>query len=194
MPIRAIPLIFLLFFSFSALAVCAGGPFVTMDGKGGSIALTTKEISQGKDAILEAAMPDPVTFSLKRGTPNGVAITAIYGDAGERLNSMLPPEMAGFDDRGELEEGFTLQLAVCDLNNDGKPEVLIATGDGAATLTAAIFTYTPKGDERFARTGMIEGQKTLHVDDKGAILVPFGSQGRFTEYVVAADGAVTEKP
>ena len=194
MPVRAIPLIFLLFFCFPVLAVCAEGPFITMDGKGKSIALTGKEISQGKNASLEAAMPDPVTFSLERGTPNGVAITAIYGDAGERLGSMLPPKMAGFDDHGELEEGFTLQLAVCDLNNDGKPEVLIATGDGAATLTVAIFAYTPRGDERFTCTGMIEGQKTMHVDAKGVIAVPFGSQGRFMKYVVAADGAVAEKP
>ena len=168
MSIRTIVLIFLLFFCFPALAVC-GGPLITMDGEDGSITLTAEEISQGKEVSLEAAMPEPVTFSLERGTPNGVAITAVYGDAAERLGGLLPPEMAGFGGYGELEEGFTLQLAIRDLNNDGKPEVLIATGDGTAILTAAIFIYTPEGNERFACTGMIEGQKALHVDAKGVI-------------------------
>ena len=178
---------------FPLAGLCADGPFITLEGGGESVFLKAEEIGEGKEAAMEAAMPDPVTFILRRGSPNGVNLIAVYGEAGENLLGTLPPAMKGFDGHGELEEGFALQCAVRDLNGDGKPEVLVATGDGAALLTVAVFVYTPGGDERFRAAAVIEGQSTLHVDANGVISVPYGSQGLFTEYTVSADGAVAEK-
>ncbi|MDL2290605.1 VCBS repeat-containing protein [Desulfovibrio sp. OttesenSCG-928-F20] len=178
---------------FPLTGLCYGAPFITLEGCGESVFLTAEEIGEGKDAVMEAAMPDPVMFILRRGSPNGINLTAVYGDAGENILGTLPPAMKGFDDYGELEEGFALQCAVRDLNGDGKPEVLVATGDGAALLTVVVFVYTPGGNERFRAAAVIEGQSTLHVDVNGVISVPYGSQGLFTEYTVSADGEVTKK-
>ena len=155
----------------------------------------------GKEASIEAAMgtatgtsgPDNVLFLLRRGSPNGTNLTAVYGDAGENLLGTIPPAMRGFDEYGELEDGFSLQVAVRDLNGDKTPEVLVVTGDGAAILTAAVFIYTPRGSERFRCIGVIEGQNKLNVGANGLISVPYGSQGLFTEYGVAADGALLQR-
>lgn len=176
-----------------AAGLCAGKPFITLEGGGESACLTAKEIQSGKEASLEVPMPDPVLFILRRGAPNGVNLTAIYGDTGENLLGTLPPALKGFDEYGELLDGFSLQFAVRDLNGDKKLEVLVATGDGASVLTAAVFVYTPRGDGRFRCAGVIEGRNTLHVDGRGVISVPHGVRGPVTEYTVAADGTVTKK-
>ncbi|MDL2267087.1 hypothetical protein LJC46_03760 [Desulfovibrio sp. OttesenSCG-928-G15] len=168
-------------------------PLITLEGGGESASLTAKNIRNGKEAALEARIPDLVQFILRRGTPNGTNLIAVYGDTGENLLGTLPPAMRGFDGYGEIEEGFSIQFAVRDLNGDTVPEVLVATSDGAAVLTAAVFVYTPQGIKRFHCSGVIEGQNALHVDAKGVISVPYGSQGLFTEYIVAADGAITER-
>lgn len=148
-----------------AAGLCAAGPFITMESGSGSVSLTAEEIRDGKEASIEAVMeaatgasgPESVMFLLRRGSPNGTNLTAIYGDAGENLLGTLPPAMRGFDEYGEFEEGYSLQVAVRDLNGDKKPDVLVATGDGAAVLTVAVFVYTPRGNERFRRIGVIEG-------------------------------------
>lgn len=168
-------------------------PLITLEGGGQSAFLTAEAIWSGKEATLEARMPDQMLFVLRRGAPNGTSLTAVYGDAGENVLGTPPPAMRGFDEYGELLAGFSIQFAVRDLNGDEKPEVLVATGDGAAVLTAGVFVYTPQGGERFRCTGVIEGQNALHVDKNGVISVPYGSRGLFTEYTVAADGSVTEK-
>ena len=184
-----------------AAVLCAAGPFITMESGSESVSLTAEEIRDGKEASIEADMeaatgasgPESVMFLLRRGSPNGTNLTAIYGNAGENLLGTLPPAMRGFDEYGELEEGYSLQVAVRDLNGDKKPDVLVATGDGAAVLTVAVFVYTPRGNERFRRIGVIEGQNSLHVDANGVISVPYGSQGLFMEYGVTSDGVLVQK-
>lgn len=193
MPMRFILTAALFLALLPATGRCADGPFITLEGGGESVALTAEEIQSGKEAGLEAAMPEPVRFILRRGSPNGTNLIAIYGDAGENLLDTLPPTMKGFNEYGELLEGFSLQVALRDLNGDKQPEVLVATGDGAALLTVAVFVYAPGESGRFRCVGVIEGQNSLHVNGRGGISVPYGSQGLFTEYSLDADGRITEK-
>ena len=192
MSIRTLFMIAFVLTLFPAAGLCAEGPFIRLEGGGESVSLTAEEVQGGKEASIEAAMPDPVLFLLRRGSPNGTNLSAIYGDAGENLLGTLPPAMQGFDEYGELEEGFALQVAVRDLDGDKKPEVLVATGDGAAILTVAVFVYSPRGDERFRCVGVIEGQNQLHVNVNGAMTAPYGSQGLFDEYALV-NGAVVKK-
>lgn len=118
-----------------AAGLCAAGPFIIMESGSESVSLTAEEIRDGKEASIEAVMeaatgasgPESVMFLLRRGSPNGTNLTAIYGNAGENLLGTLPPAMRGFDEYGELEEGYSLQVAVRDLNGDKKPDVLVAT-------------------------------------------------------------------
>lgn len=177
---------------FPSPAHCAG-PFIIMEAKGLSMSLTAQEAAEGKEAAFEAAMPDPVTFILKRDTPNGLKISVIYNDTGENLRYALPQAMQGFNDFGELEEHFSIQVASCDLTGDGVPEILVATGDGVATLTVAICVSRPGGEERFRCLGLIEGQKELRVRADRMLSVPYGSQGLFTEYQVT-DRGISKRP
>lgn len=201
MRIRRLLVTFFVLALFPATGLCAAGPFITLEGGGKSVSLTAEEISGGKEATMDVAMgkaakkggPDQVTFLLRRGSPNGINLIAIHGDTGENLLGTIPQTMQGFDDYGELTEGFSLQVAVRDLNGDKKPDVLVATGDGVAILSVAVFVYTPQGNERFRCIGVIEGQKTLHVAADGLITAPWGSQGRFTEYRVTPDGMLAKR-
>ena len=158
-----------------------------------AISLTASALAAGKEARLDAAMPEPVRFLLKRGSQNTIALTAAYGTSEENLLATIPEDMQGFDEKGELEEGFSIQIVVGDLNGDKVPELLVATGDDLAILTVAVFTYTPQGKNRFQCTGLIVGQKNIHVEPDGTLTAPFGSQGLFTEYVIASDGKPEEK-
>ena len=183
----------LMVLGFSTTSQSADGPLISFEGSGSTVVLTADDLSSGKDASLEAAMPDPVLFVLRRDSPSGISLAAVYGDSGENLLATVPPDMQGFDENGELEEDFSIQLGVSDLNADGVPEVLVATGDGVAILSVAIFVYNPQGEERFRCTGVVDGQISVRVEADGTIVAPFGSQGLFTAYTVAADGSVAEK-
>ncbi len=196
MHIRSILMAALLLMLLPTPGRAAAGPFITMQGGGESIALTAAAIQAGEEAIIETPMgaegPEAMLL-LRRGSPNGTNLTAVLGDAGENLLGTLPQAMQGFDAHGELEEGFSLQVVVRDLNGDNTPEVLVASGDGAAILTVAVFSYSPGADGMFRCVGVIEGQNALQIDAGGVISVPYGSQGLSTEYTVAADGALVKR-
>lgn len=199
-----VAVVFLALFSTSAL--CVEGPLLTLgdgndggqhDGVAGGLSggsksfwLAAEEIHAGKEASAEATMPDPVLFLLRRGSPNGTNLTAVYGEAGENLLGTLPPQIQGFDEYGELQEGFSIQVAICDLNGDKKPEVLVAVGDGATVLSMAVFVDEPHEAGRFRCIGVIEGQSRAHVEADGTISVPCGLRGLFTKYAVSAGGTL----
>ncbi len=163
----------------------ADGPLVSLAGGEQSMAMSAAEIQAGQEARLTAAMPEPVSFTLRRAAPNGTELSAVYGEAGENLLATIPPGLAGFDEHGELAENFSLQVAVRDLDGDKIPEFLLATGNGASTLTAAVFVYDAKGAERFRSIGVIEGQSSLSIGEDGRLTVPFGLRGLLDEYAIS---------
>lgn len=160
------------------------------------ITLSSDMFLAGKAVFMEIPMrsdgTDTIFFSIGRDSPNGTRILAVYGDRGETLGAMLP-SMPGLDEYGEMEEGAAIALGAYDLDGDGVSEVIIASNDGAAMLSAAIFRYEDKEHERFHLLGILEGQQQLVIESDGAIIAPFGSQGLFSEYRLAPDGTITEK-
>jgi len=172
--------------------VCLAEPLITTESICITVSLTEKDLADGKETGFEAAMPEPVQFLLKRNTPNGIMLAAVYGTTAENLLGTLPTEMMGFGNYGELEEGFSIQVTACDLNGDAIPELLVATGDGAAILTVAVFVYSPHTHECFRLIGVIEGQRSVHLGADGAITAAYGSQGLFREYTVTAGGVLKE--
>ena len=158
-----------------------------------SVSMIAQDIHAGRKAELRLPAPYALEFILSRDSPNGTKIFAMYGDKGENLGVNLEG-MAGINEYGEMEEGFAIQLAACDLNGDGIPEVLVATGNMVAELTVAVFTYNPKAkEERFRRVGVAEGQREARIEKDGSITMPYGSQGLFKEYRLTAKGELTEK-
>lgn len=169
----------------SLLMAVEQGPFIDQGKVIQSISLSAADINAGQEASMEVNMPVPTTFVLKRDTPNGTKIAAYYGDSGENLGQNLPAGMAGFNEYGDIEDGFVVQVAAVDLDADGVPEIIVASGDQAAILTATVFVFKAEPDEhgaRFANAGLIEAQNKLEIGQDGSIMAPYGSQGLFSQY------------
>lgn len=80
------------------------------------------------------------------------------------------------------------EVAIKDVNNDGLPDVLVALWDGVITLK--LFVFGLNGDGRLSREitrdtftllHQVEGQRIAYLHEGGTIILPYGSQGLFTE-------------
>ena len=58
-------------------------------------------------------------------------------------------------------------------------EVVVAVGDGLVNLTVNVFKAT--GSNAWKRVGEFEGQQQATLE-RNRIILPYGSQGLFTEY------------
>jgi hypothetical protein len=90
-----------------------------------------------------------------------------------------------FDETGELREGFVMQAAAHDFDEDGTPEIVVAAGDGLVESYAWVFSYNKVDDPSqlnpFVQKLKVTGQTRILVE-KNKLLVPYGSQGLFEEY------------
>ena len=73
-------------------------------------------------------------------------------------------------------------LALKDVNNDGFPEILLATVPGVANLAIAIWGFKKSSDRAFEKgtfdlIGVLEGQNFATVLEGGRLRLPYGSVG-----------------
>jgi len=91
-------------------------------------------------------------------------------------------------DAESLDRGHIAQVVVKDVTNDGVPEVLVAFGNGFSSLQVLIFGFNALGrksrqitKESFCLLGRFQGQSKGVVQEGGTLILPYGSQGLFSE-------------
>ncbi|MBC7191785.1 hypothetical protein [Marinobacter sp.] len=130
----------------------------------------------------------PDSLIVERNTPNGIKFLVRFSNANVNLPLEFDKSFDGFNQWGELEEGYYVQVAEYDFDNDEKPEIIIAIGNGLTDLVVNIIEYhapqLPKDAERTANwtlIGSFRGQGKAFVEG-ASIQLPFGGQGRYTEH------------
>lgn len=118
--------------------------------------------------------------------PNGTLVRVIIKNFGVNLldDSTLYNNEMIFDEFGDLNENFYLQIGLFDFDKDNKQEIIVAAGDGSIVLGASIFKYTGKKEHPYKEIGYIEGQEFINITKEKTIEVPFGSQGLYSEYKI----------
>ncbi|MUT64926.1 hypothetical protein [Paenibacillus sp. NEAU-GSW1] len=131
-------------------------------------------------------------------TPNGVKVLAMSVSLEQGWHLQLNTNAGGgspFDDYGDLKEGFSLYIKEYDFENDSVPEVVIAASDGMLETYTWVFSYNYVFTEIEASPLDLiwygEGQSDLILEDN-KILMPFGSQGLFDEYVYSNNSFIKQ--
>lgn len=98
-------------------------------------------------------------------------------------------------DAESLDRGHIAQVVIKDVTNDGLPEVLVAFGTGFSSLQVLVFGFDNVGrksrqitKETFGLLGQFEGQSRGFVHEGGTLILPYGSQGLFSEVKWTGDG------
>lgn len=133
---------------------------------------------------------DGETVSLQIGmdSPNGIKVLALSESLGQGWYLPLNTGEGGspFDDFGDLKEGFSLYVKDYDFGNDSVPEIVIAASDGMLETYVWVFgynyTFMEYGTSPLDLIWNGEGQSDV-ILEANKILLPFGSQGLFEEYV-----------
>jgi hypothetical protein len=91
-------------------------------------------------------------------------------------------------DAESLDRGHIAQVVINDVTNDGLPEVLVAFGTSFSSLKILVFGFNNLGrktrqisKETFVLLDQFEGQSRAFVHEGGTLILPYGSQGFFTE-------------
>jgi len=124
--------------------------------------------------------------------PNGIKILLLKGDEAARIE-LENVEDGILDDFGELAdiENYSIQVGTHDFNNDNVEEVIIAIGDNLTTGQVWVYSYHKVDDIlkinpfHMEMTGLFQDKIWI---DKDKIMLPYGSQGLFDEYVWHEDG------
>lgn len=130
----------------------------------------------------------PTTLVVGRDHPNGTKVLALFPGYGVHLPLMFPDEFGGFNDFGDINEGYYVQVAEHDFDNDGTPEILVAVGDGLVDLVVNVVKYhaplSPADagrEENWELVGSFSGQEKAFINGD-TVLLPIGSQGLHAEY------------
>ncbi|MNW41018.1 hypothetical protein D3C74_181440 [compost metagenome] len=122
-------------------------------------------------------------------SPNGVKALAISQSLqqGWQLSLDAPQSTSSpFDEFGDLKEGFTLYLKEHDFGNDSVPEVALVASDGLLETYIWVYSYNYTFSEQCTSPLELiwysEGQSDV-VLEGNKIILPYGSQGLFDEYV-----------
>lgn len=118
--------------------------------------------------------------------PNGTKISILFPDQSFAWQlDMSMKDGSSTLDSGDLREGYKLQAAVYDFDDDGISELIIAAGDKLTNLNIWVFSYTHvdniKKINPFRQELATSGQSIVYLD-KNEILLPYGSQGLFDSY------------
>lgn len=122
-------------------------------------------------------------------SPNGIKALAISQSLQQGWQLSLDVRQdtfSPFDDFGDLKEGFALYVKEHDFDNDSVPEVVLVASDGLLETYIWVFSYnyvfSEQGTSPLELIWYGEGQTDVVLEgDK--ILLPFGSQGLFEEYI-----------
>ena len=122
---------------------------------------------------------------VRRATPNGTDVILVAGSAGFNLLNMYTSQSFAFDGDGGFNEGYSIQVSIYDLDNDGEDEILLAIGDNLVEMELLVFEI---GGEGLHYMDILHGQEYMSIDKNNVITVPYGSQGLFDKYKYTSDG------
>jgi hypothetical protein len=132
----------------------------------------------------------PISITAGLDHPNGTKFIVLFDGSNTAINigNILAIEN-GFDEFGDLQESFYVQIATYDFDGDKNPEIIVAVGDGLVNLNVNVFKFiAPKNqlnaskEENWKLIGDFQGQEQIIIENK-KISVPYGSQGLFDEYI-----------
>lgn len=120
-------------------------------------------------------------------TPNSIKLRVVVDSMQTGWDLALPTNQdSPFDDFGDLKEGFSLYLKDHDFDGNGTPEVVVAASNQLDQTFVWVFGYNfvalENGTSPLELLLNVEGQSDVILEGN-KILLPFGSQGLFDEYV-----------
>ena len=132
---------------------------------------------------------EKVDLLVGQDDPNGIKALALSASLGQGWPLTLLTNSDGgtpFDEFGDLKEGFNLYIKSHDFGSDGVPEIVVSTSDGLLETYVWVFAYnfvfTENDSSPLDLIWFGEGQSDVILEGN-KILLPFGSQGLFDEYV-----------
>ena len=130
----------------------------------------------------------PSYLLIGRDHPNGMRFLAMFPGYGVNLPLKFENEFEGFNEDGELKQGYYIQVAEHDFDHDGIPEIIIAVGDGSVDLSINVVKYhAPQSaqdadrEANWSLIGLYWGQAKAEIRGD-TIWIPIGSQGLYDEY------------
>ncbi|WFA84199.1 hypothetical protein [Paenibacillus amylolyticus] len=119
--------------------------------------------------------------------PNGVRALVLFPSSSIAwpLDLSGSEDSGAFDDFGELQEGYKLQAAIYDFDQDDIPELIVAAGDSLLDESIWVFSFTNAAD--FTKINplnqelSVTGQSFIELDNN-EIIAPYGSQGLYDSY------------
>lgn len=151
---------------------------------------------KGENTIVSDLFKDgkQATFELLTGSPDDESVfPVVYWNSMSAELIDLQEEAKDFHSGDSVSNGVSLQLALADLDKDGKDEVIIAVHDGVIDGVFRVLklqNYLDLGEgERVVtihQNDLGKGwfQKEIHIDENGHLICPFGSQGLYEEYAL----------
>jgi len=147
---------------------------------------TTSDISLDLDYKTKVK---PALMTIGYDNPNGTKFKVYFKDLNVAVDLRYVISMeSGFNEWGDCDEGYYVQVATHDFDNDKNPEIIIAVGDGIIDLSVNVIKYHPPTNgedairiENWTVVASFQGQDKIHVEGQ-VITVPIGSQGLYDEY------------
>lgn len=146
----------------------------------------TKDITLSLDFKTKV---NPHQILVGYNSPSGTKFYVTFKDlsAFVDLSNIISME-SGLNEYGDCDEGYYIEVATHDFDNDKNPEIIIAVGNGLFDMWVNVIKYHPPlNPEDATRTenwtviASFYGQNEIHVD-KHIINIPIGTQGLFSEY------------
>lgn len=117
--------------------------------------------------------------------PNGTKAVMIFPSTSVGWQLDLSGDTGVFDEYGELQEGYKIQAALHDFDQDGINELIVTAGDSIIDLSIWVYSFTTVGDFQkinpIKQELSITGQRYIELDGD-EIIAPYGSQGLFNFY------------
>jgi hypothetical protein len=131
----------------------------------------------------------PINLLVGYDNPNGTKFRISFKDINVAVDLRYVISMkSGINEFGDCNEGYFVQVATYDFDNDKKPEIIIAVGDGLVDMSVNVIKYhepTNKDDairtENWSVIAKFQGQDKIRIEEQ-KIIVPIGSQGLYDEY------------
>lgn len=117
--------------------------------------------------------------------PNGTKAVMIFPSTSVGWQLDLSGDTGVFDEYGELQEGYKIQAALHDFDQDGINELIVTAGDSIIDLSIWVNSFTTVEDLQkinpIKQELSITGQRYIELDGD-EIIAPYGSQGLFNFY------------
>ena len=147
---------------------------------------STKDITLSLDFKTKVK---PNQILIGYNSPSGTKFYVTFKDLGVFVDLLNIISMeGGLNEYGDCDEGFYIEVATHDFDNDKNPEIIIAVGNGLFEMWVNIIKYHPPlkpedaiRTENWTVVASFYGQNEIHID-KQVINVPIGTQGLFEEY------------